>query len=58
MEEFHSENYPKLNIKPKSQLLFGESFSEKISELKIFIYGLRGVNQLKYYLYNKKIIRF
>ena len=42
--EIKNENYPQLTIKSKSQLHFGIDFSHKISELRVFIYGLRGVS--------------
>lgn len=47
MEE---KNQKYLNIKSKSQLYFGPYFSDKIQNLKVFIYGLKGVN--KYYYSN------
>lgn len=37
----------KLDYKSKRKLYFGPNFSKKISELKIFIYGLRGVIKYK-----------
>ena len=43
MEEIEKENVPKLTLKSKSQLHYGIEFSHKISELRVFIYGLRGV---------------
>jgi len=50
-------NIPKiqncLNIKSKSQLNFSKHFSKKIQDLKIFIYGLKGVIQ---YLHNYSLI--
>jgi hypothetical protein len=42
MEEKKTNNI-KLNQKLKNQFNFGLKFSKKISELKIFIHGLRGV---------------
>ena len=47
-------NIPKfqncLNIKAKNQLHFGKHFSKKIQDLKIFIFGLKGViKHLHYY---------
>jgi hypothetical protein len=49
--EIKNENYPQLTIKSKSQLHFGIDFSHKISELRVFIYGLRGVSiYIKYFL--------
>ena len=47
MEEIFPEKHKILNIKSKSQLYFG-SFSEKISQLKIFIYGLKEVNKYQF----------
>ena len=44
MEDIKFENTPQLTIKSKSQLHFGIEFSHKISDLRIFIYGLRGVS--------------
>ena len=44
MEDIKIEKNPQLSIKSKSQLHFGIEFSHKISELRIFIYGLRGVS--------------
>ena len=44
MEEIKNEKIPQLTIKSKSQLHFGIEFSHKISDLRIFIYGLRGVS--------------
>lgn len=42
MEE-NPENNTKLNININRELLYGPEFSQKIKDLKIFIYGLRGV---------------
>lgn len=42
MEEQKANNI-KLNPKLKSQFNYGLKYSKKISELKIFIHGLRGV---------------
>lgn len=39
-----SNKYVKLSIQSKSQLHFGIAFNESICSLKVFIYGLRGVN--------------
>lgn len=47
MEE---KNQKYLNIKSKSQLYFGPYFSDKIQNLKVFIYGLKGV--IKYHYSN------
>ena len=44
MEDIKNEKTPQLTIKSKSQLHFGIEFSHKISDLRIFIYGLRGVS--------------
>ena len=44
MEINQKENIPQFSLKSKSQIHFGLDFSNKISELKIFIYGLRGVS--------------
>ena len=49
MEDIGEKSYF-LNIKSKSELNFGKFFSQKISELKIFIYGLKEV--IKYQKYN------
>ena len=38
------ENNINLSIKSKCNLYFGREFSKKIENLKIFLYGLRGVN--------------
>ena len=46
MEE-NSENITKLNIDINSQLLYGPEFIKKINNLKIFVYGLRGVTKYK-----------
>jgi hypothetical protein len=45
MEEKPKKRNNDLNIKSKSQLFFGQEFSQKIQELKIFIFGLKGVNK-------------
>lgn len=49
MEEKKLENHNNsiLRIKTKRKLFFGPEFSKKIKDLKIFIYGLRGVNKYK-----------
>ena len=47
MEEFFSEKRNILNIKSKNQLYFG-SYYEKIEQLKIFVYGLKGVNKYQF----------
>ena len=44
MEDINSENKPQLTLKSKNQLHFGIEFGHKISELKVFRYGLRGVS--------------
>ena len=44
MEDIKIENNPQLTLKSKSQLHYGIDFSRKISDLKVFIYGLRGVS--------------
>jgi hypothetical protein len=44
MDDNKKEKEPKLSLKSKCQLHFGIDFSHKISNLKIFIYGLRGVS--------------
>ena len=49
METSLKENIPQFSLKSKSQIHFGLDFSNKISELKIFIYGLRGV---RFYIFN------
>ena len=49
MEEALLKNHNFLNIKSKSQLLFGQNASKKIQDLNIFIYGLKGV--IKYFHY-------
>ena len=36
-----------LNTNFKSQLYFDQIFNKKINELKVFIYGLRGVTKYK-----------
>ena len=47
MEVFFSEKRNILNIKSKNQLYFG-SYNEKIEQLKIFVYGLKGVNKYQF----------
>ena len=47
MEEFFSEKRNILNTKSKNQLYFG-SYNEKIEQLKIFVYGLKGVNKYQF----------
>ena len=44
MDEEKEFQKPKLSLQTKSQLNFGIEFSNKISKLKVFIYGLRGVS--------------
>ena len=53
MEEILPKNKNNLNIKSKSQLYFGQNFSKKIQDLKIFIYGLKGV--IKFHNYSNII---
>ena len=50
--EGNKNDNPQLTLKSKSQLHFGIDFSHKISELRVFIYGLRGVSKKL----NKKIL--
>jgi len=50
MEDKIEQNKPSLTLQSKSQLNFGIEYSNKISKLKVFIYGLRGVS----YFYIKK----
>ncbi len=45
--ELKTENYTQLNINFKNELYFNKTFTNKIKELKVFIYGLRGVNKYK-----------
>lgn len=47
MQEILPKNKNFLKIKSKGQLYFGQHFSKKIQDLKIFIYGLKGV--IKYF---------
>jgi hypothetical protein len=56
MEDINKEKSPQLSLKSKSQLHFGIDFSHKISNLKVFIYGLRGVSIINNE-YNSKIVR-
>jgi len=44
MKEIKNENLLALTFKAKSQIHFGIDFSNKISELRVFIYGLGGVS--------------
>lgn len=46
MEE-NSDNCTKLNINLNTQILYGSEFIKKINDLKIFIYGLKGVTKYK-----------
>ena len=46
MEEKKFIKRPQLSLRSKSQLHFGIKYSNKINDLRIFIYGLRGVNIL------------
>ena len=41
--EIKTDDKDKFISKPKNMLYFGPNYSKKISKLKIFIYGLRGV---------------
>ena len=50
MEENIEEQKPSLSLQSKNQLNFGIEYYNKISKLKVFIYGLRGVS----YFYIKK----
>jgi hypothetical protein len=61
MEEILPKNQNILNIKSKRQLYFGKNFDEKIKQLKVFIYGLKGVNKYLYFTDHKlfnNIVRF
>ena len=44
MEEKNEPQILNLTLKSKSHLYFGIEYSNKISKLKVFIYGLRGVS--------------
>ena len=55
MEEIVPKNKIFLNMKSKGQLYFGQHFSKKIQDLKIFIYGLKGVNKYLHYYSNVMI---
>ena len=44
MEDIKKDNIPHLSLKSKTQIYFGNEFSRKISDLRIFIYGLKGVS--------------
>ena len=62
MEDIKNENIPQLALKSKSQLHYGIDFSHKISELRVFIYGLRGVsnnknNKIKKYSWVQKFLK-
>ena len=50
MQNNENENKIELTLKSKSQIHYGIENSEKISELKIFIYGLRDVRYIIFYL--------
>ena len=57
MEVNQKENIPQFSLKSKSQIHFGLDFSNKISDLKIFIYGLRGVSLYEFNNAQKIIVR-
>ena len=44
MEDKNENQIPRLSLKSKNQLNFGIEYANKISKLKVFIYGLRGVS--------------
>jgi hypothetical protein len=44
MEDKNENKIPRLSLKSKNQLNFGIEYSNKISKLKVFIYGLKGVS--------------
>ena len=44
MEDKNEIEIPRLSLKSKNQLNFGIEYSNKISKLKVFIYGLKGVS--------------
>ena len=44
MEDDLETKIPKLSLQSKNQLNFGIEYANKISKLKVFIYGLRGVS--------------
>ena len=44
MEDKNENQIPRLSLKSKNQLNFGIEYYNKISKLKVFIYGLRGVS--------------
>ena len=44
MEDDLEPKIPKLSLQSKNQLNFGIEYANKISKLKVFIYGLRGVS--------------
>ena len=43
MEDKNENKIQRLSLKSKNQLNFGIEYSNKISKLKVFIYGLKGV---------------
>ena len=51
MEDDPEPQIPKLSLQSKNQLNFGIEYANKISKLKVFIYGLRGVSFFYYYKY-------
>ena len=44
MEDKNENQIPRLSLKSKNQLNFGIEYSNKISKLKVFIYGLKDVS--------------
>ena len=44
MEDKNENQIQRLSLKSKNQLNFGIEYSNKISKLKVFIYGLKGVS--------------
>lgn len=44
MEDIEKDNILQLSLKSKNQLNFGIDFSRKISDLRVFIYGLKSVS--------------
>lgn len=49
MEDDPEPQIQKLSLQSKNQLNFGIEYANKISKLKVFIYGLRGVSHFFYY---------
>jgi len=47
MENVKKDNYTKLDYESRRKIFFGPNFSKKLSELRIFIYGLKGVIKYK-----------